>query len=136
MDKSRISMTRRGLSWTAAVVAGSALLASGAGLAQDVHQHATPAAHDHVAHAAHNHDAVPEVKPGEYQRSVQTYSVPDVTLVDSNGKPVRLREPAGRQRAGDDEFHLHDLHGDLPGDDQHLLRRCRRSWEPAPTSCA
>jgi protein SCO1/2 len=91
MDKARSMKTGRGLSWVAAVVAGSALLAAGAGLAQDTHQHAAPGAHDHVAHAAHHHDAATEAKSGDYQRSVKTYSVPDVTLVDSNGKSVRLR---------------------------------------------
>ena len=92
MDRPRIRMTTRRLLWTAAVVAGSALLAPGAGLAQDVHQHAAPDAHQHVAHAAHQHAAVPEIKAGEYTRTLRTYSVPDVTLVDRNGKPVRLRE--------------------------------------------
>ena len=81
MDRTGIKVTARRLLRTAAVVAGGALLASGACLAQDVHQH-----------AAHQHGAAPDAKPGEYARSMRTYSVPDVTLVDRNGKQVRLRE--------------------------------------------
>jgi protein SCO1/2 len=35
---------------------------------------------------------MPDTKGSEYLRRVQPYSVPDVTLVDQNAKPVRLRD--------------------------------------------
>jgi protein SCO1/2 len=77
---------------SAAVVACCALIASGLGSAHDVPQAAMPDAHQHVAHAVHQHDAMPESKPGEYARTIRTYSVPDLTLVNQDAKPVRLRE--------------------------------------------
>lgn len=48
-------------------------------------------AHCHPAAAA---APAPDVEPGSarYKRSEQRYAVPDVTLVDEAGRPVRLRE--------------------------------------------
>ena len=57
-------------------VAGGALLLSSAGLAHDVKEHAA-----HMAGAA----------TGAFQRSVHTYAVPDVQLIDADGRAVQLR---------------------------------------------
>lgn len=85
-------MAKRPSLWAAAALAGGALLAGPAG-ARDAAQQAGPATHQHVAHAEHQHAAMPaDSRPGEYARTVRSYSVPDVTLVDQNAKPVRLRE--------------------------------------------
>jgi protein SCO1/2 len=68
------------------------LLTSGIGLAHEGHQPAAPDAHQHVAHAGHEHGAMANSKGAEYSRSVRAYSVPDITLVDRNARPVRLRD--------------------------------------------
>jgi protein SCO1 len=92
MERPEPRTTAQGLLWTAVVVAASALIASAPGWAHDLPQAAMPDAHQHVAHAGHQHDAVPATKPGEYARTIKTYSVPDITLVNQDAKPVRLRE--------------------------------------------
>lgn len=64
-----------GLMLAASCIAGSALLVPAAGLAHDGKEHATkwPGTND-------------------YQRSVRSYSIPDVVLTDADAQPVRLRE--------------------------------------------
>jgi protein SCO1/2 len=59
---------------TASWIAGSALLLSGAAPAHDAKEHAAASA------------------AGDYKRSVRSYSIPDVVLIDADAKPVRLRE--------------------------------------------
>lgn len=54
---------------------GAIALYAGAGLAHDEKQHA-------LAWPGGNH----------YERSVRSYAIPDVVLVDANAQPVRLRE--------------------------------------------
>lgn len=58
--------------------------------------------HDHGANAqrggeaqGHDHQALEsqeEVQFGKYGRSLQVYAVPDVTLVNANARPIRMRE--------------------------------------------
>lgn len=55
------------------------LLASGVTRAHD--------SHDHAAHMAAASNSA-----GKYQRSTRAYAIPDVELVDADGKTVRLRE--------------------------------------------
>lgn len=57
-------------------VAGFTLLVSSAVFAHDAKEHAA-----HVAGTA----------SGAFQRSVRTYAVPDVQLIDADGRPVQLR---------------------------------------------
>ena len=76
----------------AAVVAGGALLASGAVVAREGAPYAAAGERLLLAHAGHKAAAAPEAAGGEYKRSVRDYSVPDVTLVDRDARPVRLRE--------------------------------------------
>lgn len=58
-------------------VALGALILSSAGLAHDAKEHAA-----HMAKAA----------TAGYQRSERAYSIPDVTLIDADGRPVQLRK--------------------------------------------
>lgn len=44
------------------------------------------------AHAAHQHMTPTEAKSGDYTLSVRSYTIPEVTLIDSHAQPVRLRE--------------------------------------------
>lgn len=46
-----------------------------------------PQGHDHQARVSQ-----PEVTFGNYERSLQVYAVPDVTLVNANARPIRMRE--------------------------------------------
>src|SRR5471030_702406 len=46
-----------------------------------------PQGHDHQAQ-----ESQAEVKSGKYERSLQVYVVPDVTLVNANARPIRMRE--------------------------------------------
>jgi protein SCO1/2 len=74
----------------ATVVTGFALAVSQPGIAHDGHNHAghgTMVAMQHVHEGAAGPSA-----GGGYKRSVKTYTVPDVTLLDQQGKPVRLRD--------------------------------------------
>ena len=58
--------------------------------------------HNHAAHAQrttdaqeHDHQAQPspaEVKLGKYERSLQVYMVPDVTLVNADARRMRIRD--------------------------------------------
>lgn len=59
----------------ASCIAGGSLLVPVAGLAHDGKEHITR-----------------WTGTNDYQRSVRSYTVPDVVLTDSNGRPVRLRE--------------------------------------------
>jgi len=58
-------------------VAGGALILSGNALAHDAKEHAA-----HMAMAA----------TGDYKSSVRSYAIPDVRLIDADGRTVRLRE--------------------------------------------
>lgn len=58
---------------------GGTLLSTGIGWAHDGHEHAA-----HMAAASN--------EASRYQRSLGTYTVPDVALTDADGKAVRLRE--------------------------------------------
>ena len=58
-------------------VAGGALILAGAALAHDANEHAA-----HIAKAA----------TADYTSSVRSYPIPDVTLIDADGRSVRLRE--------------------------------------------
>ena len=58
-------------------VAGGALILSGNALAHDAKEHAA-----HMAMAA----------TGDYKSSVRSYAIPDVSLIDADGRTVRLRE--------------------------------------------
>ena len=62
---------------TVQCVAGGALMLPGLGLAHDAKEHAA-----HMAKAG----------KADYQRSVGAYSIPDVELIDADGRSVRLRE--------------------------------------------
>ncbi len=44
------------------------------------------------AHDAQAPESQAEVTSGKYQRSLQVYMVPDVTLVNANARPTRLRD--------------------------------------------
>ena len=46
-----------------------------------------PQGHDHQAR-----ESQAEVKFDKYERSLQVYVVPDVTLVNANARPIRMRE--------------------------------------------
>jgi protein SCO1/2 len=92
MDLAAARMTARRVAWAAVAIAAGVAVAPRAGLAHDVAQPAMPGAHQHLAHADHQSAAAPDGKPGQYARAVRSYSVPDVTLIDQNAKPVRLRE--------------------------------------------
>jgi protein SCO1 len=46
-----------------------------------------PRGHDDQTRASQ-----PEVTFGNYERSLQVYAVPDVTLVNANARPIRIRE--------------------------------------------
>lgn len=46
-----------------------------------------PQSDDHQAQAPGT-----EAKSGKYERSLQVYAVPDVTLVNANARPIRMRE--------------------------------------------
>jgi protein SCO1/2 len=76
MKNSGINTTARQLLSIAAVVLGGALLPCAAS----------------YAHEAHQNVAAPAEKAGEYARLVRTYSVPDITLIGQDAKPVRLRD--------------------------------------------
>jgi protein SCO1 len=67
--------------WRLLAVCGvaAALLPFGISLAHD--------GHDHAAHLAAASSGA-----GKYQRSMRSYSIPDVGLVDADGRAVRLRE--------------------------------------------
>jgi len=78
--------------WTAASAA-AALCFSGAVLAHDAMAHAAMngAAQmgvDHAKHAAMTSGAA----AGRYQRSLQSYAIPNVVLTDADARPVPLRE--------------------------------------------
>ena len=45
-----------------------------------------------VAHDQHHHAAPSSTKSGQFLSTQRNYSVPDVTLIDMNGQPVRVRE--------------------------------------------
>jgi protein SCO1/2 len=84
MDRSPGSTRLRRLPWAAALVAWNALLAPAGALAHD--------ADPQAAHPECHHGAKPPALPAKYVRQVGSYSVPDVTLVDQDARPVRLRE--------------------------------------------
>ncbi len=69
----------------AAALAACALFACAGATAHGVGEHAAHAMHDHAAHAA-------SMSKSDYARLVRSYPVPDVMLVDSSSKPVRLRD--------------------------------------------
>lgn len=85
--------------WHAAVTAGCGAVVCGLFLlipapASAQHTHAQPAtgAPLVVAHAGHEQHGQMPMKAGDYARSLQNYRVPDVTLVDRDAHPVRLRD--------------------------------------------
>jgi protein SCO1 len=76
----------------AAVIAGLLMAAPTPVLAQHSHAQATTAPPLVLAHAGHERHGQAEMKTGDYSRSLRTYAVPDITLVDRNSQSVRLRD--------------------------------------------
>lgn len=84
----------RWLRVTIAAVAGLALASSGgrADACDHCHPKDAPGGAAAKAEGRLAADGAPADETASYARSERTYTVPDVTLVDDGGRPVRLRE--------------------------------------------
>jgi protein SCO1/2 len=79
---------------TVAFFVGGAWITPATGWAHEGHDHGAQAQRDRAAQAqdyAARADQM-EVKSGDYARSWRVYLVPDVTLVNADARPLRLRE--------------------------------------------
>jgi protein SCO1 len=78
----------------AAFIAGSVALTPFAVWAHEGHDHGAPAqaGSDPLGHEHHAQGPSDDANIGKYARSSQVYLIPDLTLVNAEGRPIRVRQ--------------------------------------------